>query len=82
MMEFILPDPGGVQKEAYFAKKPCITLRDETEWIETVESGWNRCVGADKKEIMNALDISLAPSAYPSLYGDGRTGMTILGLMV
>ncbi len=52
----ILTDSGGVQKEAFWLKVPCITLRDETEWIETVRYGWNTLVGADKNKILEALD--------------------------
>ena len=51
----ILTDSGGVQKEAFWLKVPCITLRDETEWIETVNLGWNRLVGSDVEKILKAV---------------------------
>ena len=50
----VLADSGGVQKEAFWFQTPCITLRDETEWVETVNSGWNRLVGADVSQILLA----------------------------
>jgi UDP-N-acetylglucosamine 2-epimerase len=51
----ILTDSGGIQKEAFWLKIPCITLRDETEWIETVELGWNRLAGSDIEKILSAV---------------------------
>ncbi len=54
--KMIFTDSGGVQKEAYFFKVPCTTLREDTEWIETVESGWNVLVGTDKNRIIKAIN--------------------------
>lgn len=67
-----------MQKEAYWFEVPCVTLRDETEWVETVKSGWDVVVGADHKKIVDAA-ISFNPSVQrPELYGDGRAGERIV----
>ena len=73
----ILTDSGGMQKEAYWLKVPCITLRDETEWVETVKAGWNILSGADQKKIINAVHNFTAPTEHPSLYGDGHAAEKI-----
>jgi UDP-GlcNAc3NAcA epimerase len=67
----ILTDSGGVQKEAYWLGVPCVTLRDETEWIETVEAGWNQLVGADTARIIAAAQRAVRTPDRPPLYGDG-----------
>jgi UDP-GlcNAc3NAcA epimerase len=78
---FIVTDSGGVQKEAYFFQKPCITLRDQTEWVETVTAGANIVVGADKAAISAALNFPPAPRRWPDLYGTGETGEDILRIL-
>lgn len=74
----ILTDSGGVQKEAYYFKVPCITLRDETEWTETVESGWNIITGADQDEIIRAVRTINPQDATEQLYGDGKASYKIV----
>ncbi len=74
----ILTDSGGMQKEAYFMGVPCVTLRPETEWVETVKAGWNVVVGADREKIVNAVSSFKSPEKRPDLYGDGRAGERIL----
>jgi UDP-N-acetylglucosamine 2-epimerase len=69
----ILTDSGGVQKEAYLLGVPCVTLRDRTEWVETVETGWNVLTDLDKHAVLAALERKL-PAERPELYGGGRAG--------
>ena len=68
----LVTDSGGVQKEAYFADVPCITMRDETEWVETVEVGWNRLTGADEEKILDAVESFTPPENHPDIFGDGH----------
>ena len=83
----ILTDSGGVQKEAYWFGVPCVTLRDETEWVELVEAGCNRVVGADPKAIgravadFEAAGASLPPDRPADLYGDGHGAEKIVALL-
>lgn len=78
----ILTDSGGVQKEAYFYGVPCLTMRDETEWVETVESGWNQLVGADATRIVKAFSTFERPALRPLLYGDGRAAAHIVATIL
>ncbi|HYS97042.1 MAG TPA: UDP-N-acetylglucosamine 2-epimerase, partial [Candidatus Dormibacteraeota bacterium] len=77
----ILTDSGGVQKEAYFAGRPCITLRDTTEWTETVTAGWNVLVGADPGRIMEAIHHFRPEGSRPDLYGDGHAAGRVVAAL-
>jgi UDP-GlcNAc3NAcA epimerase len=77
----ILTDSGGVQKEAYWFATPCVTLREETEWVETVESGWNVVVGVERERIMNAIRNFSIPTSRPNLFGDGDAAQKIVRLL-
>lgn len=79
--DFILTDSGGVQKEAFFFEKPCITMRDSTEWVELVESGWNTLVGAETDRIIEAINNLRKPESYPPLYGDGKCAEKIVSIL-
>jgi UDP-N-acetylglucosamine 2-epimerase (non-hydrolysing)/UDP-GlcNAc3NAcA epimerase len=73
----VLTDSGGVQKEAYLLGTPCITLRDTTEWVETVETGWNVLVDLDADSALRALERPPPGGERPELYGGGRAGQRI-----
>ena len=77
----ILTDSGGVQKEAYFYKVPCITLRNETEWVETVEDGWNILVGSNTEKIVRAMNGFNPNSAQKGHYGDGKAAEKIAAII-
>ena len=77
----VATDSGGVQKEAYWYGVPCVTLRDSTEWVETVEAGWNVLVGIDPDAIVAAVRDASSPSERPHLYGDGRAADRIASLV-
>jgi UDP-GlcNAc3NAcA epimerase len=73
----VLTDSGGVQKEAYLLGTPCVTLRDTTEWVETLETGWNVLVDLDAAAALRALERPPPPGERPELYGGGHAGERI-----
>ena len=77
----ILTDSGGVQKEAFIFGVPCITLRPETEWIETVTSGWNVLTSADKRKIIKAACDANYPEKQENLFGDGNAAKKITAII-
>jgi len=79
----LITDSGGLQKEAYLLETPCITVRTETEWVETVESGWNRLVEPIPEAILAAVQdaITAKPAEHPAFYGDGNAAIRIVQAM-
>lgn len=80
--KMILTDSGGIQKEAYWLRVPCVTLRDETEWVETAESGWNEIAGGDKERILHIIRNYRVPGEHPELYGVGQAGRKIIDCLI
>jgi UDP-GlcNAc3NAcA epimerase len=74
----IATDSGGVQREAYCLQTPCLTLREETEWVETVDTGWNRLVGCDRSRLRAAWRHVERPSSHPAIFGDGTAAQRIV----
>ena len=77
----IATDSGGVQREAYYLGVPCLTLRDESEWGETIETGWNKLVGVDQKLILDNWFNFIPPTDHPPIYGDGTTAERIASII-
>ncbi|MCW7755427.1 UDP-N-acetyl glucosamine 2-epimerase, partial [Desulfobotulus sp. H1] len=76
---FVMTDSGGLQKEAYFFQKPCVTLRNETEWVELVEAGWNMLAGAEAQQILDAVQsMKNRKIGQGELYGAGNSADIIL----
>jgi UDP-GlcNAc3NAcA epimerase len=81
--QIVMTDSGGLQKEAYFFKKYCLTLRDETEWVELVENGFNLLVAADKSKIIDGFKIAkkTKPDFSKQLYGGGKAANEIVKIL-
>ena len=81
--KIVLTDSGGLQKEALWHMKPCLTLRNDTEWTETIDSGWNKLVGIDKDLIIQSCqNISIPESNDISMYGNGSASNLIINELI
>lgn len=77
----VLTDSGGVQKEAYLLGVPCVTMRDETEWVETLEGGWNVLAGADCERILAAARRTPPAGDPPAVFGDGHAAEKMVAIL-
>jgi UDP-N-acetylglucosamine 2-epimerase (non-hydrolysing) len=77
----VITDSGGVQKEAYILGKPCITVRENTEWIETLEGGWNILTGPDKNKILDAIERKYPVCTRRALFGEGDAAIKITDII-
>lgn len=73
----VFTDSGGIQREAYMLRVPCITMLDRTEWVETVQTGWNHLMGSDTSRIADLVSNLKVPSESPPLFGDGHSAEKI-----
>jgi UDP-GlcNAc3NAcA epimerase len=76
----IITDSGGIQKEAFFQHTPCVTLRDESEWVETLKAGWNRLAGTDTERILQAVRMPFEPQPIDE-YGSGHSAEQIIDIL-
>lgn len=78
--KFVITDSGGLQKEAFFMQKPCLTVREETEWVELVDNGYNVLVGTNEKDIFNAVENieKMNRDYHVDMYGNGRASKLIV----
>ena len=81
--ELVLTDSGGLQKEAFFFEKPCLTLRDETEWVELVSGGFNILAGASTENIIKSFNFMISKNINFNikLYGNGSAGASIVRIL-
>jgi UDP-GlcNAc3NAcA epimerase len=77
----IATDSGGVQREAYFMGIPCLTLRDDTEWMETVKAGWNKLVGIQPENVLREWTTFSPQNARPKIFGDGHAAQKIADIV-
>ena len=77
----VATDSGGVQREAYFNGIPCLTLREETEWMETVEAGWNKLVGIQPEEVLHEWSTFSPQHERSMIFGDGHAAQKIADLI-
>ena len=77
----VVTDSGGLQKEAYWLGVPCVTLRDETEWVETLAGGWNTLVGADTDAIVEVTHRPRPATGRQPLYGEGGVASRIVAAL-
>jgi len=80
--KMIFTDSGGVQKEAYWVKSPCITLRDETEWVETIEESWNVLAGANEDKIVESSQINIWPTNHKAALGPAEAADKIVSIII
>lgn len=78
----VITDSGGLQKEAYFLQKPCITIRTETEWIETIHGGWNIITGTNSQKIIQAIKAPSPTQPQTNQFGDGNAAQHIIDIIV